>query len=244
MKQLQWRSRFRLQKESTYTASFWELSAEKLNDVRGAEYINIATTNTKATSGTFFIRKASGSKVNGWNITVRDWYSDANEDIPEYLAGKENQKMSAFMAEIYVFNGRFTADQVLASSSLKKYFEVNVDGKLVLKQYVTNAFGDYIDTLDALYNDETSGAIGHYVGSLIPSLVDKSGTYQSLDILFNQDQSVHNMMMSFNTDMLYEDGTAQIDLSGAYNISTHDNGNQHDQGHKLAAANMPYGARH
>lgn len=225
------------------TASFWELSAEKLNDVRGAEYINIATTNTKATSGTFFIRKASGSKVNGWNITVRDWYSDANEDIPEYLAGKENQKMSAFMAEIYVFNGRFTADQVLASSSLKKYFEVNVDGKLVLKQYVTNSFGDYIDTLDALYNDETSGAIGHYVGSLIPSLVDKSGVYQSLDILFNQDQSVHNMMMSFNTDMLYEDGTAQIDLSGAYNISTHDNGNQHDQGHKLASANMPYGAK-
>ena len=34
-----------------------------------------------------------------------------------------------------------------------------------MKQYVTNSFGDYIDTLDALYNDETSGAIGHYVGS-------------------------------------------------------------------------------
>lgn len=225
------------------TASFWELSADKLNDIRGAEYINIATTNTKATSGTFFIRKASGSKVNGWNITVRDWYSDANEDIPEYLMGKENQKMSAFMAEIYVFSGRFTADQVLASSSLKKYFEVNNDGKLVLKQYITNSFGDYVDTLDALYNDETSGAIGHYVGSLIPYLTDKNGVYTSLDILFNQDQSVHNMMMSFNVDMLEEDGTAQIDLSGSYNISTHDTGNQHDQGHKFASSNVPYGAK-
>lgn len=225
------------------TTRFWELSADKLNDIRGAEYINIATTDNKNNSGTFFIRKASGSKVSSYDITVRDWYSDAHEDIPEYLQGKENQKMSAFMAEVYVFGGRFTADQVLASSSLKKYFEVNVDGKLVLKQYITNAFGDYIDTLDALYFDETSGAIGHYVGSLIPGLRDKNGVYQSLDVVFNQDQSTHNMMMSFNVDMLEEDGTAQIDLSGAYNISTHDNGNQHDQGHKFAASNVPYGAK-
>jgi hypothetical protein len=225
------------------TTRFWELSADKLNEIRGAEYINIATTNTKALSGTYFIRKASGSKVNGWNISVRDWYADANEDIPEYLLGKENQLMSAFMAEIYVFKGRFTADQVLASSTLKKYFEMNLDGKLILKQYVTNSFGDYVDTLDALYNDENSGAIGHYVGSLIPYLKDKNGVYSSLDIQFNQDQDVHNMMMAFNTDMLEEDGTAEIDLSGSYNISTHDTGNQHDQGHKFAAGNVPYGAK-
>lgn len=225
------------------TTRFWELSADKLNEVRGAEYINIATTNTKSLSGTYFIRKASGNKVNGWNITVSDWYKDAHEDIPEFLLGKENQLMSAFMAEVYVFKGRFTADQVLASTTLKKYFEVNLDGKLVLKQYVTNTFGDYVDTLDALYNDETSGAVGHYVGSLIPYLRDKGGVYASLDILFNQDQAVHNMMMSFNVDMLEEEGTAQIDLSGAYNIATHDHGNQHDQGHKFAASNVPYGAK-
>lgn len=228
------------------TTRFWELSAEKLNDVRGAEYINIATTNTKATSGTFFIRKASGSKVSAFNVTVSDWYKDAHEDVPEFLQGFENQLMSAFMAEVYVFNGKFTADQVLSSDTLKNYFIVGTDGKLRLRQYVKDSFGDYEDTLDALYNDETSGAIGHYVGSLIPNFVDKNGVYASLDIVFNQDQEAHNMMMSFNVDMLEEYGTANIDLSGARYISTDTSipENRHSDvanGHELANEYKQYG---
>jgi hypothetical protein len=85
---------------------------------------------------------------------------------------------------------------------------------------LTNAFGDYVDTLDALYQDETSGAIGYYMGSLIPYFKNKRGGYIALDILFNSDQDVHNMMMSFNTDMLDEDGTAHIDISGRLSIPT------------------------
>lgn len=235
------------------TTRFWTLSADKLNEVRGAEYINIATTNTKATSGTFFIRKASGNKVSGYNITVRDWYSDAtsnsnNEEMPEYLQGYENELMSAFFAEVYVFGGKFTADQVLASDTLKNYFIVGTDGKLKLRQYVKDSFGEYQDTLDYLYEDETSGAIGHYVGCLIPYFKDKNGTYQALDIVFNQDQDVHNMMMSFNVDMLEEDGTANIDLSGARYISTNtsipDNVHQDKaNGHELANEYKQYGTR-
>ena len=167
------------------TTRFWSLDPEKLNDVRGAEYINIATTGTKETSGTFFIRKAAGSKVSSYNVSVRDWYKDAGEDVPDYLQGYENELMSAFFAEVYVFSGKFTADQVLASSTLKNYFVVK-SGKLLLKQYVKDSFGDYEDTLDYLYNDETSGAIGHYVGSLIPYFKDKNGNYAALDILFNK----------------------------------------------------------
>lgn len=234
------------------TTRFWTLSADKLNEVRGAEYINIATTNTKATSGTFFIRKASGNKVSGYNITVRDWYSDAtansnNEEMPEYLQGYENELMSAFFAEVYVFGGKFTADQVLASDTLKNYFVVGTDGTLKLRQYVKDSFGEYQDTLDYLYEDETSGAIGHYVGCLIPYFKDKNGTYQALDIVFNQDQDVHNMMMSFNVDMLEEDGTANIDLSGARYISTNVSGdNEHTSkgnGHDLANEYKQYGSR-
>lgn len=202
------------------TTRFWSLDPEKLNDVRGAEYINIATTDVKANSGSVFIRKASGSKVSGYNITVSDWYKNDGQAVPEFLEGYENELMSAFFAEVYVFGGKFTADQVLASDTLKNYFKVNKNGELVLRQYVKDSFGDYVDTLDYLYTDESSNAIGHYVGCLIPKFTDKYGVYQSLDIIFNQDSDAHHMMMSFNEDMLFEDGTANIDLSGARWIST------------------------
>lgn len=214
------------------TIRFWELDADKLNGLHGAnggildEYINIATTNTKATSATYFIRKASGSKVAGYNITVNDWYSDNQQEMPEYLEGKENNLMSDFFAEIYVFKGKFTAKQVLASETLKNYFLItndldeNDEPILMLRPSIKDAFGDSIDTLDALYNDESSNAINHYVGCLIPEFKNKQGAYASLDVLFNNDQDTHNMMMSFNRDMLDEDDSTTIDLSGRLSIPT------------------------
>lgn len=232
------------------TTRFWSLDPEKLNEVRGSEYINIATTDVKANSGTFFIRKASGSKVSSYNVTVSDWYKDAGEAVPEFLEGYENELMSAFFAEVYVFSGKFTADQVLASETLKNYFIVDKNGKLKLRQYVKDSFGDYNDTLDYLFEDETSGAIGHYVGCLIPYFKDKNGNYTSLDIIFNLDSDAHHMMMSFNEDMLYEYGTANIDMSGARWISTSDStpyDNTHvemdgsDVGHNRAKIYKQYG---
>jgi hypothetical protein len=205
------------------TTRFWELSSEKLNglvDVNGSEmnqYINISATNTKETTKTIFIRKANGNKVNKYNITVNDWYSTGSEQMPDYLTGLENNLMSDFIAEIYVFNGQFNVAQVLSSTTLKNYFDVTLDksGKqqLKLRTHVTNAYGELIDTLDALYADETSNAVGYYMGSLIPYLKNKQNQYDSLDILFNSDVDKHNLMMAFNTDLL-ENGEVSIDLSG------------------------------
>lgn len=224
------------------TTRFWNLDPEKLNDQPGAQYINIAVTDVKANSGSIFIRKANGSKVSGYNITVSDWYKNDGQAVPEFLEGYENELMSAFFAEVYVFGGKFTADQVLASDTLKNYFKVNADGVLTLRPYVKDSFGDYVDTLDYLYEDESSNAIGHYIGCLIPKFTDKYGAYQSLDILFNQDSDAHHMMMSFNEDMLYEDGTANIDLSGARWISTDTSvpENRH-RSHDLAKQYKEYG---
>lgn len=228
----------KLKVEDIYnTSRFWELEAEKLNDLKAADgsimdqYINICTTNTKETSATYFIRKASGQKVSQYNITVSDWYSDNQDEMPDFLEPYQNSLISDFFAEIYVFGTKFTANQVLASSTLKKYFEVATEdghtkvdenGNVILQlvNHVTDAYGDWVDTLDELYKDETSHAIGHYVGCLIPEFKDKKGNYVSLDIQFNQEQYEHNMMMSFNTDMIYEDETASIDLSGRLSIAT------------------------
>ena len=216
------------------TTRFWELDENQLNNLHTADgslmdsYINICAKDIKANSGTFFIRKANGTKVSNYNITVNSWYKDGVDEMPEFLEGYENNLMSDFFAEIYVFKGKFTAKQVLASETLKNYFTVSTadgiddEGNQVLKlrEYVVNAFGEKVDTLDALYADETSGALGHWVGTLIPDFKNKQGIYQSLNILFNSDSDTHNMMMSFNTDLLEEFGGKEIDLSGRNFISS------------------------
>ena len=223
----------KLKVEDIYdTTRFWDLDENQLNGARSVEgtvldqYINICVKDTKANSGTYFIRKASGQKVAGYNLTVHDWYSDRAEEIPEYLEGKENNLMSDYFAEIYVFKGKFTAKQVLASETLKNYFMItdeldeNDEPVLVLRNQVFDGFGDPVDPLDALYKDETSGAIGHWVGSLIPDFKNKQGAYAALNVLFNSDADIHNMMMSFNTDLLEEGDGANIDLSGRLFIPT------------------------
>lgn len=234
------------------TSRFWELSADNLINLKSADnvvmdqYINIATTNTKESSATYFIRKAAGNKVSQYNISVSDWYSDRTEEMPEYLMPFKNSKISDFFAEIYVFKGHFTADQVLSSSVLKNYFElatamnengemhlVDENGNIIdndsdtkpglkLREHLTNAYGDSVDTLDALYTEPTANPLAHYIGTLIPYFKNKKGQYMSLDILFNGDIDVHNMMMSFNIDHL-EEGLTTIDLSGRFAIKTEDN---------------------
>lgn len=221
------------------TTRFWTLDADKLNGLRSVEgkvmdqYINIATTNTKKTSATVFIRKASGLKVSQYNITVNDWYSDNPSLMPEFLEKYRNSLISDFFAEVYVFRGQFTPKQVLASDTLKDFFLVEDTGEedpdtgkkileLKLRNKVYNAYGDPVDTLDMLYQDSTSNAIGHYIGCLIPEFKNKNNSYASLDILFNTDLDLHNLMMSFNTDLLYEYEDTIIDLSGRMHIPSQD----------------------
>ena len=223
------------------TTRFWEYDESQLNDLRSIDgtvmdqYINIAATDVKANSCTYFIRKANGTKVSQYNITVSDWYKDESSDIPEYLEGYEQNLISDYFAEIYVFKGKFTAKQVLASETLKNYFivtnELDEAGNPIIKlrNKITNAFGDSIDTLDALYADDSSGAIGHWIGSLIPDFRDKQGTYAALNVKFNSDSDIHHMMMSFNTDLL-DDPHTNIDLSGKRVIPTQANINNKKAG--------------
>ena len=187
------------------TSGFWELSEENVAALSETKknYINICAADTIKNSNTFFIRKAIDSNVKGYDITVSDWYSDESE-IPEFLKKHLDAKISDFIAEVYVFGGQFTKAQIDASSTLSKYFTTTKEGNtLILKPEVTNAWGDKQDTLEMLYREDTAKPIGHYIGSLIPEFKDKNGNYMALNIVFNQDENVHNMIMSFNTDLLY-----------------------------------------
>ena len=188
------------------TSGFWELSEEQVANLKSnsnsSKYINICAADTIKNSNTFFIRKAIGSNVKGYDITVSDWYSDESE-IPEFLKEHLDAKISDFIAEVYVFGGQFTKAQIDASSVLGKYFDPEKESP-TLRPEVTNAWGDKQDTLEMLYREDTAKPIGHYVGSLIPEFKDKNGNYMALNIVFNQDENVHNMIMSFNTDLLYK----------------------------------------
>lgn len=119
------------------TTRFWTLEPENLNDVNSknsvdadtASYLNIAAIDSIETSNSVFIRKAANAKVKEYNISVSDWYKSYGEPIPDYLVGYENALISDFFTEVYVFNGKFTVDQINASKSLQKYFSNTVYGE-------------------------------------------------------------------------------------------------------------------
>lgn len=74
-----------------------------------------------------------------------------------------------------------------------------------VKKTIKNAFGKDIDALDALFNDNASGALAHYVGTLIPELVDPNSGYISIDVLMNEDSDITNLMASLDDSMLYNE---------------------------------------
>jgi hypothetical protein len=84
--------------------------------------------------------------------------------------------------------------------------DTNYEGQIIVVPTVKNAFGNEVDALTALYNESTSGAVGHYIGCLLPNFIDNNSGYKSLDILFNLDSDIHHMMMSLNDTLLSYDG--------------------------------------
>ena len=103
----------------------------------------------------------------------------------------------------------------------KKYKVTDVEGGVVkehakeltplipasvsVKKTIKNAFGKDIDALDALFNDNASGALAHYVGTLIPELVDPNSGYISIDVLMNEDSDITNLMATLDDSMLYNE---------------------------------------
>lgn len=194
---------------------FWKIDsdklAEKISDTQNTngieelsnKYINISATDVKDFSCSFFIRKCHPTSVKSYNVSIRDWYKNIGEEIPEYLEGHEDDNLRDYFAEVYVFHGKFTDSLI----------ERNEDGTLkgVLSRYFkegalttdyTNNFGEAADALNALASDENSNCIGIYRGCLLPYFKDQNGNYTSLDILFNSDRDVHKMIMKLDESLI------------------------------------------
>lgn len=80
-----------------------------------------------------------------------------------------------------------------------------VPASVKVKKTIKNAFGKDIDALDALFNDNASGALAHYVGALIPELVDPNSGYISIDVLMNEDSDLTHLMASLDDSMLVDE---------------------------------------
>ena len=206
--------------ESIYdTSRFWKLDPEqiseavtKANAAIKNKYISISSADSKDASCSIFVR---GYKPNGYDVTVKNWFASQSEDVPEYFVheGKDYSSLlvSDFFAEIYVFKGEFTP-AICASSPLNKYFDI-VDGKVQLKEYVENAFGEKSDTLALLANETASNFVNVYSGILLPYFKSNTGSYISLDLLFNSDNNAHKMMMNLNSDLLYDGTISPMDIT-------------------------------
>lgn len=194
---------------------FWKIDSEKLakkitkhgNEGDGGnKYINIAATDVKELSCSFFIRKCHPTSVKSYDISIRDWYKSVGEEMPEYLEGHEDDNLQDYFAEIYVFRGKFTNSLIglagdddekgvtlINDGVLSKYFEA---GALTTKY--KNNFDEATDALTALAADDNSNCLGVYRGCLLPYFKDQNGNYVSLDILFNSDKDSHKMIMKLD----------------------------------------------
>ena len=201
------------------TDRFWTLEPEHLEDLeiegilpanKDLGYITITNTDTKENSCTIFMR---GYEPKGFDVPFAEWYSAVlnGEEVPSYLEGHERDLVSQYFAEIFIFKGEFTPE-IAASEKLAKFFNVEGD-KVTLKPYILNAFGEKIDTLSALAQNDASNFVRSYNGILLPEFRDANNVVISLDALVNGDNYIHKLMMRLNQDMLYnitEDSDFQI----------------------------------
>ncbi len=187
---------------------FWTLDPEKL-DADG-KYISICATDTSKCTNTVFMRPSDVRLGNGLNITLREWYNTYNGgEYPDYLSTVlDTTFVDDYIMDVYVFRGKFTDD--MKTTTFNAYF--NADG--TLKDTVTLAAGKPKDTLELLAANESSGFIAKYTGSVIPYFKNTDGSYYSIDLKFNDDNSVHQMMMHLNEDYLSDDTIAGISLRG------------------------------
>ena len=129
------------------TNRFWYLDESNLIDTTsGAKYAQIAATDIKDKSCTIFMRKYT---PDGYGLTIRDWFSNnTTEEMPEYLEKIQDENLSDYFAEIFVFRGEFDSKLTTSNGSLSDYFA----GENIDLGY-NNQYSGNTDALIDLAND-------------------------------------------------------------------------------------------
>lgn len=220
------------------TNRFWSLDPDqlpsKLSPAGDGKYMYIASTDSKETSCSVFIRKSANVNRSYKGITIRQWYQSTGEEMPEYLVPICENKLEDYFVDVYTFRGEFTPALCYYGGILNKYFTVKVDDTEIdsdnyessvpggvwpegttieLKDTVKDSFEKDVDALDVLANDENSNFLYKYQGVTIPYFKDGMGYYISIDLLFNKDNYEHKMMMKLDESKL-DDLTVAEDIDG------------------------------
>ena len=207
------------------TNRFWTLNADllpsKIEEFANgngsiSKYISVVSTDTKENSCSIFMRPSKPESYKG--ITVRQWYNSQSLEMPEYLFDIQDTNLDNYFMDVYVFRGQFTDELCKNGGVLATYFDQDAEGLVINTTSYVDAFGDKADALDDMASDVNSNFIATYTGCTIPYFKDANGSYISLDIKFNQDNSKHKMLMKLDEARL-EDVTSEelvSLLSGLY----------------------------
>ncbi len=193
------------------TSRFWTLAPEKLTQLRNGSiknYMTFTATDSADASNTIFVR---GYAPSGYDITLKTYYKTVlnDTDLPSWAEAYSNTLVSDYFVQVFVFKGKFTP-AVAKSTALSQYFDVE-NGKVTVKPWLVNTFGEKVDTLDTLAADANSNFVKSYVGVTIPEMMDNSGAPLSIDLIFNQDNATHKMMMHLDSDALYGEDLFTLD---------------------------------
>ena len=183
------------------TNRFWTLDADELpGKISSSKFITLFATDTVDASCSVIIRPVRPEQ---YDLSIREWYAGVSDEMPDYLAPIQDDKLNKYFADVYVFRGQFTSDLCGPDGPLGKYFNVN-NGVVTLEENYTDAFGEPADVLTALANDPASNYVAGYRGTSIPYFKGTNGNYLSLDLLFNSGYSDHKMLMKLDESMLDE----------------------------------------
>ena len=222
------------------TNRFWKVT-DNLMDITplvagGAakkDYMRIVQTSSKEDSVTVFMRPYVPS---GYNIKISDWYaSEVAEEMPAYMESIKDHYLSEFFMEIFVFKGDFRSPDLFTEAGTlgahvrqigggSNFFPFcKVDGKGVDAKVFTNAdfldsFGRPADALVAMSDVSTSNFIGRYQGIMFPNFKDTTGTFISIDSVFNSDYNAHKCLMAMNEQLLDDAYEADLNDNGEYDL--------------------------
>ena len=199
------------------------------------DYMRIVQTSSKEDSVTVFMRPYIPA---GYNIKISDWYaSEVAEEMPAYMESIKDHYLSEFFMEIFVFKGDFRSKDLFTEAGTLGAHVRQVQGESKFFPFCTvteetdraartvksnadflDAFGRPADALAAMADVSTSNFVGRYQGIMFPNFKDTSGTFISIDSVFNSDYNAHKCLMALNEQLLDDAYEADLNDNGEYDL--------------------------
>ena len=183
------------------TQRFWYPDETNLVAIANSNAINTGklfhVVNLSQSPVSVIIRK---TRVNGFDITARDWYGQSGEDMPAYV--EDFDYIADYFVEVIIVGGKWTDYKKLSTDPVySKFF----NDKGILK-----------GQLNAFLSSEEINTVARFTGCLLPDFVDGNGVNHSLDIVVNNSVATTGVFVAFNKEALadYETSTSKYDVIG------------------------------